>query len=181
MIIVDALTGIRRSELMGLQWCDVDFIGSRIEIRRSMVDQIVGKCKTETSRKPVVIDEHIAQALIAWRQESIYTGPQDWVLGFTASQRETALVAFSNHAVLHSACRKTGWYSEEHRLAHVSTHIFDSHQVVGCGRKNCAGTPATRIVQDDDGWVHAGPRTAETPSARTLAELIMRTGTVGHA
>lgn len=43
MIIVDALTGIRRSELMGLQWGDVDFIGSRIEITRSNVDQIVGK------------------------------------------------------------------------------------------------------------------------------------------
>src|ERR1700719_147536 len=88
-------------------------------------------------------------------------------LGFAASQRETALVAFNHHAVPHPACRKTGWYSEECRLAHVSTHIFDSHQVVGCGRQSCAGAPATRIVQDDDGWVHAGPRTAETPSART--------------
>jgi hypothetical protein len=57
--------------------------------------------------------------------------------------------------------------SEECRLAHISTHIFDSHQVVGCRRESCAGAPATRIVQDDDGWVHAGPRTAETPSART--------------
>ena len=51
MIILEALTGIRRSELMGLKWKDVDFIGGRIEITRSVVDQIIGKCKTEASQK----------------------------------------------------------------------------------------------------------------------------------
>ncbi len=70
MIVTDALTGIRRSELMGLKWKDVDFIGSQIQITRSVVDQELGKCKTEASEKPVVIDEHIVHALIAWRQES---------------------------------------------------------------------------------------------------------------
>ena len=64
---------------MGLKWRNVDFISSRIEITRSVVDQAVGKCKTEASQKPVVIDEHIVRALIAWRQESMYTGPDDWI------------------------------------------------------------------------------------------------------
>ncbi|MGZ4855885.1 MAG: tyrosine-type recombinase/integrase [Candidatus Angelobacter sp.] len=79
MIICDALTGMRRIELMGLKWQDLDFIELRINIVRSVVDQVIGQCKTETSRKPVVMDEHIAQALIAWRQESTYTAPSDWV------------------------------------------------------------------------------------------------------
>ena len=48
-----------------------------------MVDQAIGKCKTEASQKPVVMDEHIAQALIAWRQESTYTAPADWVWAST--------------------------------------------------------------------------------------------------
>ena len=39
MIVCDALTGIRRSELMGLQWNDLDFLGRRINIVRSVVDQ----------------------------------------------------------------------------------------------------------------------------------------------
>jgi integrase len=68
MIVCDALTGMRRSELMGLQWCDLDFFDLRINIIRSVVDQVIGNCKTEASRKPVVMDEHIAQALMAWRQ-----------------------------------------------------------------------------------------------------------------
>ena len=35
MIVCDALTGMRRSELMGLQWHDLDFIGCRINIVHS--------------------------------------------------------------------------------------------------------------------------------------------------
>jgi len=49
MIMIEALTGIRRSQLMGLKWKDVDFIGGRIEITRSVVDQAIGKCKTEAT------------------------------------------------------------------------------------------------------------------------------------
>lgn len=60
MIVLDALTGMRRSELMGLKWSDVDFIGARIEITRSVVDRVIVKCKNEASQKPVVIDENMA-------------------------------------------------------------------------------------------------------------------------
>src|SRR2546427_6448992 len=75
MIICDALTEMRRSELMGLQWRDLDFIGYRISIVRSVVDQVIGNCKTEASRKPVVMDKHIAETLMAWRFESTHTSP----------------------------------------------------------------------------------------------------------
>lgn len=67
MIAAIALTRMRRSELMGLQWCDLNFFKLRINIVRSVVDQVLENCKTEASRKPVGMDEHIAQALIAWR------------------------------------------------------------------------------------------------------------------
>jgi hypothetical protein len=63
---------------MRLQWHDFDFIGRWINIVRSVVDQAIGNCKTEASRKPVM-DEHITRAFIAWRQESMYTGATDWV------------------------------------------------------------------------------------------------------
>jgi len=33
---------MRRSELMGLKWHDLDFIGLRINIVRSVVDQAIG-------------------------------------------------------------------------------------------------------------------------------------------
>ena len=40
MVVSAVLTGIRRSELSGLKWQDLDFIGKRIHIVRSMVDRV---------------------------------------------------------------------------------------------------------------------------------------------
>ena len=76
MVVADALTGIRRSELMGLKWEDLDFIERKLSIVRSVVDCSIGPCKTDASRKYVPMNEHIARLLMAWRQESVYTKPQ---------------------------------------------------------------------------------------------------------
>jgi integrase len=52
MIWIAATTGLRRSELFGLQWKDFDFEKLTIEIRRSIYEQTIGKCKTQNSQKP---------------------------------------------------------------------------------------------------------------------------------
>jgi hypothetical protein len=49
-----------------------------INIVRAVVNQVVGNCKTEVSRKPLSWMITL-QALMAWRQESTYTAPTDWV------------------------------------------------------------------------------------------------------
>ena len=48
------------------------------------MDGIVGKCKTETSRRPVLIDEFTIAELQAWKRETSYAAPDDWVF---ASER----------------------------------------------------------------------------------------------
>jgi integrase len=53
-------TGLRRSELFGLKWADVNFSNMEISVQRSIYLGTVGNCKTETSRKPVPIDERVA-------------------------------------------------------------------------------------------------------------------------
>src|SRR5260370_12971867 len=124
MIVCDALTGMRRSELMGLQWCDLDFIELRINIARSVVDQAIGNCKTEASRKPVVIDEHIAQALMEWRRESVYTAPHDW--GWASPQRQgrqplwlaTVMRYYIQPAVRRAGINKNiGWHTFRHTFS----------------------------------------------------------------
>jgi integrase len=47
--IVAATTGLRISEVLGLKWKDIDWKALQMEVTRSVVDGIVGKCKTETS------------------------------------------------------------------------------------------------------------------------------------
>jgi Phage integrase family len=168
MIVCDALTGMRRSELMGLQWCDLDFFELRINIVRSVVDQVIGHCKTEASRKPVVMDEHIAQALKAWRQESMYTAPTDWVWASPQKQGRQPLWLATVNTVLHPAGSTTGRYYQENRLAHLPAHVLDVNQVAGRRREGCPGTPAACLFQNDDGWLHAGIGSTQTPGTSSF-------------
>ena len=50
--IVTATTGLRISEVLGLKWLDIYWKESQMNVTRSVVDGIIGKCKTETSRRP---------------------------------------------------------------------------------------------------------------------------------
>lgn len=77
--IVAATTGLRISEVLGLMWKDIDWKSSQMEVTRSVVDGVIGKCKTETSRRPVPIDSLTAQELVGWKNETAYSGMEDWV------------------------------------------------------------------------------------------------------
>lgn len=74
-----AITGMRRGELFGLKWEDLDFERRTIRIVRSLVDQIEGKPKTETSRKPLPMSSELVEALTGWRKQTSYAKPSDWV------------------------------------------------------------------------------------------------------
>ena len=79
LVVLDAITGLRRSELIGLKWSDVDFERLQISVTRSVVHQVVGRCKTEASRKPVPLEASVAEDLWLWKQTTPYNRPVDWV------------------------------------------------------------------------------------------------------
>src|SRR5215813_14036292 len=79
MVLMAVGTGLRRSELFALKWKDVDFAAKHLDVTRSIVSQVVGNCKTETSQKPVPLHESLAQALLEWRKQSPYRKREDWV------------------------------------------------------------------------------------------------------
>ena len=70
MAFLDATTGLRVSELLGLKWHDVDFRRLEINVRRAIVYGIVGGCKSKASRKPVPLDPFLAEVLWKWRAMS---------------------------------------------------------------------------------------------------------------
>src|SRR5207247_1140815 len=53
LVLLAVTTGLRRSELFALKWKDVDFQGKQICVTRSIVQNVIGVCKTESSQKPV--------------------------------------------------------------------------------------------------------------------------------
>jgi integrase len=79
LVTMDVVTGLRRSELVGLKWSDVDFERLEISVTRSVVLQNVGNCKTEASRKPIPLEPAVAEDLRSWKENSLYGAPDDWV------------------------------------------------------------------------------------------------------
>jgi integrase len=79
MVELDAFTGLRRGELIGLQWTDVDFENLVLHIRRSLVAMVEGQPKTEASRKEVPLDAQLAESLFQWKQVCEHTEPANWV------------------------------------------------------------------------------------------------------
>ncbi len=79
LVLLDAATGLRVSELLALRWEDVDFKTLELRVTRSIWHQVVGDCKTEASAKPVPLDSYMAEDLLRWQRMSPYPMPSDWV------------------------------------------------------------------------------------------------------
>lgn len=86
LLFLDMTTGLRRGELAGLKWQDVDFENMQIDVSRSVVSQVVGQCKTEASQKPVPMDDCTAQLLQSWLQMTPYRNPEDWVFASNSNR-----------------------------------------------------------------------------------------------
>ncbi len=86
MVLLDAATGLRRSELLALKWEDIDFERLQINVQRSIYLNVVGNCKTEASRKPVPLDLTLASELWSWKQDSVYGKLNDWVFASPRSR-----------------------------------------------------------------------------------------------
>jgi integrase len=76
---IAAVMGMRRGEIFGLKWVDVDFDRAVLSIRRSYVDGIEGPPKTESSRRPLPLPPQAIETLKAWKEKSRYTKPEHWV------------------------------------------------------------------------------------------------------
>ncbi len=65
-------TGMRRGELLGLRWLDVDFVAARVSVRQTYVS-IDGRAqfsepKTRRSRRTIDLDNRTLRALDDWRK-----------------------------------------------------------------------------------------------------------------
>ena len=95
MVLLAATTGMRRSELLALQWRDIDFENLLIYIRRSIFAGIVGKCKTQNSNKPLPLADYVARELRTWQEKSRHNAPEDFI--FASSSQEGKLPFSPNY------------------------------------------------------------------------------------
>lgn len=121
--------GLRRGELAALRWQDLDFERLTITVQRSLVDQVVGRTKTEASQRPLPMDSRIATLLLRWRAVSKYVRPQDYIFatdsnraGRKRGQQPVWLAKVMQYHIQPTARalgikKQIGWHTLRHSLA----------------------------------------------------------------
>src|SRR5258708_26407390 len=61
-------SGMRRSELVGLAWADLDLARRRVHIRQAQSDDALDSTQRDDSHRQLAIDERTVAALRAWRK-----------------------------------------------------------------------------------------------------------------
>jgi integrase len=79
MILTDAATALRVSEVLALQWHDLDFEAQLIRVRQAYVERRFVKPKSKASKAPVPMHPLLAAHFLAWRRETPHPAAEDLV------------------------------------------------------------------------------------------------------
>ena len=79
LALISVCLGLGISEALALKWADVDWLGERINIRRGIVEQVVGDVKTEGSARTFNLAGELLERLKSWKQSSHFSGAEDWI------------------------------------------------------------------------------------------------------
>ncbi|CAN5582122.1 hypothetical protein BH10ACI4_BH10ACI4_08550 [soil metagenome] len=124
LLFVAAVTGLRRGELFGLKWEDIDFHEAEIRVVRSLVDQVEGPPKTLASRRPLPLSAELSSTLMTWRNKSSFPDASDWIFASPQAlgQKPYWPDAVMKRHVLPAAeragiAKRIGWHSFRRTLA----------------------------------------------------------------
>lgn len=124
-VMLAGSTGLRRSELFALRWCDVNFFTMEVAVTRAVVRNHIGETKTEASRKPVPLHPAVKDALAEWRGQSLYKTDGDFLFpsvranGKQPLQPDMVLKRTIRPALIKAEVKGKviGWHSFRHSLA----------------------------------------------------------------
>lgn len=118
---LDAVTGLRASELFALRWSDFDWNSRTMLVRRAIVDGVAGEVKTKYSRDGMPLDPAIVEILLRWKAISDFASNDDWVF---ASWRTNGTLPFRSTAILEDYLKpaairagiggEVGWHTFRH-------------------------------------------------------------------
>lgn len=79
MVQIAVCFGLRVSELLALQWRDVDWFNGKLRIERAIVMQNLDEVKTTASRKHMAIAPELLEVLKLWHSRTQFHEPADWI------------------------------------------------------------------------------------------------------
>jgi integrase len=117
MALVSVCLGLRISEALALKWADVDWLASRLGVRRGIVNQRVADVKTQGSARTFNLSTELLDRLKTWKQLSEFTGADDWIF---ASPFKLGRLPWSYTGVREELKRA----SIAAKIGHLSSHAF---------------------------------------------------------
>jgi integrase len=117
MALLCVCLGLRISEALALKWGDLDWLGSRLSVRRGIVEQIVDDVKTEGSARTFSLTAEMMERLRTWKQRSDFADPEDWIF---ASPLKIGRLPYSYTGVWRELERA----ASTAEIGHLGTHAF---------------------------------------------------------
>lgn len=129
MFRVLAFTGLRRGELFGLKWRDIDFKRKLLSVNQSLIYDVMNKKfllespKTKSSKREIGIDDVTIKALLVWRnyQREFFLGR-----GINVhSPNQLIFTSQNNHYMTDAYLRRIiKRITKKYNLPHITVHGF---------------------------------------------------------
>ena len=117
MSLLSVCLGLRISEALALQWADVDWLDSRLSVRRGIVNQIVGDVKTQGSAKTFHLAGELLERLKSWKQSSQFSEAENWIFASPFKLGRLPYSYTGTRQELERASKAAG-------IGHISSHAF---------------------------------------------------------
>jgi integrase len=131
LVLLDVPTGMRVSELLALQWQDIDFQEKTVNIGKAVWHQHVGPVKTDESEQTMPLEDVMIADLLGWRAETPYAQETDWIF---ASERMYGRQPLWPENLMKNHIRKAAQRAgiQKHLSWHVFRHTFSTLLMHNC-------------------------------------------------
>jgi integrase len=117
MVLTVGCLGLRVSELLGLQWGDIDFENLTVKIQRSVVEGQVYPTKTEASQGTLPLAPELAVTLMAHQARASRKADSDFVFAGEAGKprwKDCILADYLKPAAARAKIGVIGWHTFRH-------------------------------------------------------------------